>query len=113
MTNLPAPTEQQVSALPFPPACLEEVIRLYGLRQWVEQSYTQVKHALGWSQYQVRSDSDPTALAIGVLCLLVLLASLNGLNKDTLWRSTVLLDPSSTKYRYRTSATDWSLCRAC
>ena len=23
---------------------------------WVEQSYKQVKHALGWSQYQVRSD---------------------------------------------------------
>ncbi len=37
-------------------ACLEEVIRLYGLRMWVEQSYKQVKHALGWSQYQVRSD---------------------------------------------------------
>jgi hypothetical protein len=25
-------------------ACLEEVIRLYGLRMWVEQSYKQVKH---------------------------------------------------------------------
>jgi hypothetical protein len=24
---------------------------------WVEQSYKQVKHALGWSQYQVRGDS--------------------------------------------------------
>jgi hypothetical protein len=23
---------------------------------WVEQSYKQVKHVLGWSQYQVRSD---------------------------------------------------------
>ena len=32
------------------------MIRLYGLRMWVEQSYKQVKHALGWSQYQVRSD---------------------------------------------------------
>ena len=40
----------------FAPASLEEVIRLYGLRMWVEQSYKQVKHALGWSQYQVRSD---------------------------------------------------------
>jgi SRSO17 transposase len=27
-----------------------------GLRMWVEQSYKQIKHALGWSQYQVRSD---------------------------------------------------------
>src|SRR5437588_4253495 len=24
---------------------------------WVEQSYKHVKHALGWSQYQVRSDT--------------------------------------------------------
>jgi hypothetical protein len=35
---------------------MEEVLRLYGLRMWVEQSYKQVKHAVGWSQYQVRSD---------------------------------------------------------
>jgi hypothetical protein len=33
-----------------------EVVRLYGLRMWVEQSYKQVKHALGWSAYQIRSD---------------------------------------------------------
>lgn len=33
-----------------------EVVRLYGLRNWVEQQYKQVKHSLGWSQYQVRSD---------------------------------------------------------
>ena len=32
------------------------MVRLYGLRMWVEQSYKQVKHALGWSDYQVRSD---------------------------------------------------------
>lgn len=56
VTNLPSPSAQQVPPRPFPPADLEEIIRLYGLRQWVEQSYKQVKHALGWSQYQVRSD---------------------------------------------------------
>jgi len=56
VTNLPAPTERPAPELPFPPANLAEVIRLYGLRMWVEQSYKQVKHALGWSQYQVRSD---------------------------------------------------------
>ena len=56
VTNLPAPTEQPTTGLQFPPASLIEVIRLYGLRMWVEQSYKQVKHALGWSQYQVRSD---------------------------------------------------------
>lgn len=32
-------------------------MRLYGLRMWVEQSYKQVKHALGWSDYQVRGDT--------------------------------------------------------
>jgi SRSO17 transposase len=56
VTNLPAPPERPGTDLPFPPASLEELIRLYGLRMWVEQSYKQVKHALGWSQYQVRSD---------------------------------------------------------
>jgi DDE superfamily endonuclease len=56
VTNLPAPPSRSGSERPFPPASLEEVIRVYGLRMWVEQSYKHVKHALGWSQYQVRSD---------------------------------------------------------
>jgi hypothetical protein len=56
VTNLPAPTLCPVSDQQLAEACLEEVIRLYGLRMWVEQSYKQVKHALGWSQYQVRAD---------------------------------------------------------
>lgn len=37
-------------------ADLAEIVRLYGLRNWVEQAYKQVKTSLGWSQYQVRSD---------------------------------------------------------
>jgi hypothetical protein len=56
VTNLPAPTDRLGTETPLPPASLEEVLRLYGLRMWVEQSYKQLKHALGWSQYQVRSD---------------------------------------------------------
>lgn len=56
VTNLPAPTQRLGDQPLFPPASLEEIIRLYGLRMWVEQSYKHVKHALGWSQYQVRSD---------------------------------------------------------
>src|SRR5205823_919958 len=56
VTNLPAPSESPERESPFAPASLEEVLRLYGLRMWVEQSYKQIKHALGWSQYQVRSD---------------------------------------------------------
>ena len=57
VTNLPAPESERVQEeQALPAADLREVVRLYGLRMWVEQSYKQVKHALGWSQYQVRSD---------------------------------------------------------
>jgi DDE superfamily endonuclease len=56
VTNLPAPSQNPQREASVAPASLEEVLRLYGLRLWVEQSYKQVKHALGWSQYQVRSD---------------------------------------------------------
>jgi hypothetical protein len=31
-------------------------VRLYALRNWVEQSYKQVKNSLGWAHYQVRKD---------------------------------------------------------
>jgi hypothetical protein len=48
-TNLPTPSECPEKDAPFTPASLEEVLRLYGLRMWVEQSYKQIKHALGWS----------------------------------------------------------------
>ena len=44
------------TTLPLERADLEEIVRLYGLRNWVEQAYKQVKQSLGWSQYQVRSD---------------------------------------------------------
>ncbi len=55
VSNLPAPQPQPQEPL-HPAADLAEVVRLYGLRNWVEQSYKQVKQALGWAQYQVRSD---------------------------------------------------------
>jgi hypothetical protein len=41
-TNLPAP--------------LAEIVRIYGLRNWVEQSYKQMKDELGWADFMVRSD---------------------------------------------------------
>lgn len=56
VTNLPASVLEQEESQWLSLAALEEVVRLYGLRQWVEQSYKQVKHVLGWAQYQVRSD---------------------------------------------------------
>ena len=55
-TNLPVPGSEQGSEGALASASVAEVVRLYGLRMWVEQSYKQVKHALGWSDYQVRSD---------------------------------------------------------
>ncbi len=56
VTNLPAPELEQAKERSWPVASLTEVVRLYGLRVWVEQSYKQVKQSLGWAQYQVRSD---------------------------------------------------------
>ena len=56
-TNLPAPGSaraRQEGAVPA--ADVAEIVRLYGLRNWVEQSYKQTRQALGWSDYQVRSD---------------------------------------------------------
>jgi hypothetical protein len=57
-TNLPHPTSFEQAALEskLELADLSEIVRLYGLRMWVQQSYKQVKHVLGWSDYQVRSD---------------------------------------------------------
>jgi DDE superfamily endonuclease len=56
-TNLPAPgSEEREVESDLAPTSVAEVVRLYGLRMWVEQSYKQVKHAMGWSDYQVRSD---------------------------------------------------------
>jgi hypothetical protein len=57
-TNLPHPdySERETSG-GLAPASVGEVVRFYGLRMWVEQSYKQVKHALGFSDYQVRSEA--------------------------------------------------------
>ncbi len=51
-SSLFAPGSQRAQTSELAAASLEEVVHLYGLRMWVEQSYKQVKHALGWSQYQ-------------------------------------------------------------
>jgi hypothetical protein len=51
LTNLPRPASRRAQ-----PAALADIVRLYGLRNWVEQSYKQVKGELGWADFQVRSD---------------------------------------------------------
>jgi SRSO17 transposase len=55
-TNLPRPGSPRSEEWPVPPADLEEIVRLYGLRNWVEQSYKQAKQELGWADFQVRQD---------------------------------------------------------
>jgi hypothetical protein len=55
VTNLPRPKRRRARPA-FAPADLAEVVRLYGLRNWVEQGYKQVKHELGWADFQVRGD---------------------------------------------------------
>jgi hypothetical protein len=47
ITNLPHPEHAEGHWSGLGPATLEEIVWLYGLRMWVEQSYKQVKHVLG------------------------------------------------------------------
>ena len=56
VTNLPQPGGPHEEDSPWPAAGLAEIVRIYGLRHWVEQSYKQVKDELGWADFQVRSD---------------------------------------------------------
>jgi hypothetical protein len=55
-TNLPAPGSSRAEESEPEPANLAEMVRLYALRNWVGQSYKQVKNPLGWAHYQVRKD---------------------------------------------------------
>jgi hypothetical protein len=32
-------------------------VRIYGIRNWIEEGYKQVKDELGWADFQVRSDT--------------------------------------------------------
>jgi hypothetical protein len=56
VTNLPRPGGPRERDSPWPAAGLAEIVRLYGIRNWIEQSYKQVKDELGWAGFQVRSD---------------------------------------------------------
>jgi hypothetical protein len=55
-TNLPAPDSKRAEHSELGAADLAEIVRLYSLRSWIEQSYKQVKNSLGWAHYQVRKD---------------------------------------------------------
>jgi hypothetical protein len=52
---------------------LEELMRLYGLRNWVEQSYKQIKDKLGWADFIGQERARPsTPLDAGLLCIFIL-----------------------------------------
>jgi len=51
LTNLARPASRRAQQ-----AQLGEIVGLYGLRNWVEQGYKQVKGELGWADFQVRGD---------------------------------------------------------
>jgi hypothetical protein len=55
VTNLPRPGGPREPDSPHPAAGLAELVRLYAIRNWIEQSYKQVKDELGWADFQVRS----------------------------------------------------------
>ena len=54
--NPPHPDAPHAGGAPFAPADLAEIVRLYGLRNWVEQGYKQLKQELGWADFMVRAD---------------------------------------------------------
>ena len=56
-SNLPRPGGPREADSPHPAAGLAEIVRIYGIRHWIEQSYKQVKDQLGWADFQVRSDA--------------------------------------------------------
>ncbi|WP_417801228.1 IS701 family transposase [Streptomyces incanus] len=56
-TDLPRPGSPRAAESPHPPADLAEIVRIYGIRTWIEQGYKQVKDELGWADFQVRSDA--------------------------------------------------------
>jgi len=57
VTNLPRPGGPREAGSPHPAAGLAEITRIYGIRNWIEQGYKQVKDELGWADFQVRSDT--------------------------------------------------------
>ena len=76
VTNLPAPGSLAAEQSILGAASLEEVIRLYGLRMWIEQSRHSGQRGFRMGRLpSPKRSSHSAALATGVLCLLLLLVS--------------------------------------
>lgn len=56
-TDLPRPGSPRAAESPYPPVGPEEIVRNYGIRNWIEQSYKQVKDELS----RQRLPSPPTS----------------------------------------------------
>jgi hypothetical protein len=56
-TNPPRPGGPRENEAPQPAADPTEIVRIHGIRHWIEQGYKQVKDELGWADFQVRSDT--------------------------------------------------------
>src|SRR6266487_3211155 len=56
VTNLSRPGGPREPDSPHPAAGLAQIVRIYAIRNWIEQGYKQVKDELGWADFQVRSD---------------------------------------------------------
>jgi hypothetical protein len=55
-------------------ALLAQIVRLYGLRNWVEQSYKQMKDELGWADFigpQGSRYSPPLGARVLRICFLL------------------------------------------
>jgi len=59
VTNLPRPGGPREPGSPHQAAGLAEIVRIYGIRHWVEQGYKQVKDELGWSTARSASAGTP------------------------------------------------------
>ena len=92
MTNLPAPGSERAQKSELAVASLEEVVRLYGLRMWVEQSRHpgQVRPGVVGVPGETRP-RHPKALAVS---LLRLLPSRGIIRLTLLWQNLTLLRTS-------------------
>jgi hypothetical protein len=83
VTNLPLPGSPRAGSSNLAEASLEEVVRLSGLRIWVEQSYKQVKHAASLVAVPGEErQSHPARLPTGLLRLFVLLVSRQSFRRE-------------------------------
>ncbi|MFE2869873.1 hypothetical protein [Embleya sp. NPDC059259] len=55
VTNLPRPGGSREDEAPYPAADPDEIVRIHGIRHWIEQSYKQVKVSTATSSIHARA----------------------------------------------------------